>query len=74
VELLNFRSRSIQQSGIPSSSLSASPYTQKGLMGEGHVVQVTDTGVDSKSCYFIDPQGTVPPSDIQTPIYDTKYR
>ena len=43
-------------------------------MGEGHVVQITDTGVDSKSCYFFDPQGTVPASDIQTPIYDTKYR
>ena len=74
VELLNFRARSIQQSATANSSISASPYTQRGLRGGAQVISIADTGVDVQNCYFSDVQGSVPPSDLSTPAYDNKYR
>ena len=74
MELLNFRARSIQQSATADSSLSASPYTQRGLRGGAQVISIADTGVDVRNCYFSDIQGSVPPCDITTPFYDNKYR
>ena len=52
----------------------ATPYTSIGLQGDGQVVSVADTGLDIYSCYFYDPQGHVPFSDIKSPVIDTKYR
>ena len=75
VELLNFRARSIQESATASSSLSAAPYTDKGLTGGGNVVQVTDTGCDQYNCYFYDPvHGPVPASNLNAPTSSDKYR
>ena len=74
MELLNFRARSIQESGNPSSDLSASPYTQLGLTAAGQVVNIADSGVDVTSCYFSDPRGSVPPSDLSVPTFDLSYR
>lgn len=71
---MNFRARSIQQSATASSSLSASPYTKAGLRGGGQIVQVTDTGVDMRNCYFVDTSGNVAPSDLYNPTFDSSRR
>jgi hypothetical protein len=73
-ELLNYRARSIPQSGKVGSDYSYMPYTAAGLRGDGQVVAIADTGLDSMSCYFYDPQGQVKPTDISVPSYDNKYR
>jgi subtilisin family serine protease len=74
VELLNYRARSIQQSGNPASDSASNPYTSAGLKGDGQIVSIADTGVDSSSCYFYDSKGTVTPSVITEPIFDLSYR
>ena len=67
--LLNYRSRSIQQSATVGVDLSYSPYTAAGLMGTGQLVSVADTGVDELSCYFVDSvNGPVPRSDSASPV------
>lgn len=73
-ELLNFRSRSIQQVAKVGSQSLATPYTTAGLRGDGQIVSVADTGLDIYSCYFYDPQGHVAFSDIKSSVFDTKYR
>lgn len=72
--LLNYRARSIQQTAQVGSSSNYAPYAAAGLLGDGQVVTIADTGVDSFSCYFYDSQGQVTPSDVSSPHYDTKYR
>jgi hypothetical protein len=67
-KVLNFRSRSIQQSSNPSPDLSASPYTNAGLFGNNQVISIADTGIDDDSCYFIDTSnGPVPRSTTTSP-------
>ncbi len=73
-ELLNFRGRSIQQMATVGSNQVSSPYTAAGLRGDGQIAAVADTGLDINSCYFYDPKGHVPFSDISSPVYDLKYR
>lgn len=73
-ELLNFRARSIPQTAQVGSDLLNMPYTAAGLMGDGQVVAIADTGVDSFSCFFYDPQGQVSPHQLSSPFYDNKYR
>lgn len=66
---MNYRSRSIQQSATVGVDLSFSPYTFAGLMGNGQLVSVADTGVDDTSCYFSDTvNGQVPRSDSASPV------
>lgn len=72
--LLNYRARSIPQSAKVGSDLSVMPYTAAGLLGDGQVVAIADTGVDVYSCYFFDPQGRVTPSDVSSPKSDSRYR
>lgn len=73
-ELLNYRARSIQQTAKISSDLSNAIYSAAGLLGDGQVIGIADTGVDSFSCYFYDPQGQVRPTDVSSPSFDLKYR
>ncbi len=73
-ELFNFRARSITQSAQVGSDMSVTPYTAAGLLGDGQVIAIADTGVDSFSCYFYDSQGQVKPTSVASPYYDTKYR
>lgn len=56
------------------SNKASAPYTAAGLLGDGQIVAVADTGLDLNSCYFYDPQGHIPYSDILSPVFDTKYR
>lgn len=58
-ELLNFRARSIINSNTVGSGNYFMPFSASGLNGDGQVVSVADTGVDVKSCYFIDPHGNL---------------
>lgn len=74
MQLLNFRARSIQQSAEVGSELSNSPYTESGLLGDDEIVGIADTGVDRKLCYFSDPNGMVPASNLNKPVYDLSYR
>ena len=64
--LLNYRSRSIEQSGSPGLSYSNAPYSAAGLLGTGQIVGIADTGVDSGSCYFYDSSGRVTPVSTNT--------
>lgn len=44
-------------------------------MGDDQIIGIADTGIDSFSCYFYDPQGQVTPTtDISSPSYDLRYR
>lgn len=74
MELLNFRGRSILESGTVGSSLDNQPFTSAGLLGDNQIISIADTGVDSFSCYFYDSQGQVTPTLITNPSYDLKYR
>jgi hypothetical protein len=73
-ELLNFRARSIQQSASVGNDASTSPFTAAGMKGEDQIVAIADSGLDMESCYFQDPNGPVPFSDIGSPITDTQKR
>jgi subtilisin family serine protease len=72
--LLNYRARSIPQSSQVGSQSSNCPYSSAGLLGENQIATIADTGLDSFSCYFYDPQGQIPPTDVAAPKYDLKYR
>lgn len=72
--LLNYRARSIPQSGKVGSDMGTQPYTQAGLRGDKQVIGVADTGVDSFNCYFYDPKGRVRPSDLSSPYVDKSFR
>ncbi len=39
----------------------ARPIHDRGLHGEGQVIAVLDTGLDYRSCYFAEPDGSAPP-------------
>ena len=71
---MNYRARSIQQSGVADPALSNSPYTNAGLKGDGQVVGIGDTGLDVTSCYFSDSQGSVSTSAIDSPYFNFMYR
>jgi subtilisin family serine protease len=71
---MNFRARSIQQSAQVGSSSDYDPYSAAGLLGDGQIVTIADTGVDYFSCYFYDSQGQIEPSDVSNPKYDLSYR
>jgi hypothetical protein len=73
-ELFNFRARSITQTAQVGSDMSMAPYTAAGLLGDGQVISIADTGVDSFSCYFYDSQGQVKPTAVSSPYFDNKYR
>jgi len=64
-QLFNFRARSIQQVGKSGASASENPFTAAGLTGFKQVVGVTDTGLDDRSCYFIDTSAS---SDIKRSV------
>lgn len=46
----------------------------KGLRGEGQVVQVADTGVDQNHCLFKDDTGNVPTTTNTLNYFDTTRR
>ncbi len=46
------------QSG-PNSS--ATPLHDRGLHGEGQIIAILDTGVDTDNCFFAEPDGSRPP-------------
>ena len=48
--LLNYDARGLLQSGVAGKN----PLTDIGLLGEGQVVGVADSGLDDKSCFFWD--------------------
>eukprot|EP00981_Chlorochromonas_danica_P002933 scaffold600_cov193-Ochromonas_danica.AAC.9 len=72
--LLNYRARSIPQTAKVGSDLASMPFTAAGLQGDGQIMAISDTGLDSKSCFFYDPQGQVTPTDVSKPFFDNKYR
>lgn len=72
---MNYHSRSIQESSTVGSSSTASPYSAAGLLGDGQIIGIADTGVDESSCYFSDSQnGFISRSSISNPTFDLKYR
>lgn len=73
-QLLNVRSRAIQQSNQIGVSNIDIPFSYAGLLGDGQVVAVADTGIDETNCYFIDPSGQVPRSPIQQPVTVPSFR
>lgn len=52
------------------------PYSYAGLLGDGQVVGIADTGIDRNSCYFYDSDNGdgVPVSDISDPVTDLNAR
>jgi subtilisin family serine protease len=75
LEIFNYRARGIPQSNTGgASSVKVTPYTYAGLLGNGQIASVADTGVDISSCYFYDPNGSVQPSSTQSPITSSQYR
>ncbi|CAM9227955.1 unnamed protein product, partial [Laminaria digitata] len=47
----------VAQAVIQSGTITETPLTAAGLDGTGQVIQVTDTGLDETSCFFIDDDG-----------------
>lgn len=71
IRLLNNNARPIVQSG----SISSEIYSEAGLNGTGVIIGVADTGIDEFSCFFHDSEhGKVPRSNVDSPIFDLKYR
>lgn len=59
------------QSGPSQSSMMAvgpTPLYDHGLHGEGQIIAVLDTGVDYRSCYFAEPDGSLPPINTGSPV------
>lgn len=73
-DILNFRSRSIQQSGSIGSSFGFAPYTDMGLTGLNQIVGISDTGLDEYSCYFYDSTGLVTRSMYNYPVFNLSKR
>jgi subtilisin family serine protease len=73
-QLLNFRARSNPQSATASNQLSNQPYTKAGILGDGQIVTIADTGLDVFSCYFYDPAGRVAPSKPNAPQFNQNLR
>lgn len=73
--LLNFHSRSIQQSGNTGSTAASNPYSGAGLLGDGQIIGIADTGLDVKLCYFKGSDDKhVPFSFVKSPKTDTSFR
>ena len=70
-ELLNDYVRSILQTNEVGGS---NVYAVNGLLGDGQIVSVADTGVDETSCYFQDPNGQVQRSPLSQPITNPNIR
>jgi hypothetical protein len=67
--LLNYHSRSIQQSGNVGSNAASNPYSAAGLLGDGQIIGVADTGLDVNMCYFSGPnESPYPFSYVSSPI------
>lgn len=58
--LLNDASAWVGQAGL--SRPGETPIFDAGLLGEGQVVGVLDTGLDADMCFFREPDGTLPPT------------
>jgi len=73
---LNYRARSIQQFGKVGTSDAENPFTAAGLKGSNQVVGVTDTGLDDRSCYFIDSSESsdIKRSVVSKPFTDSSRR
>jgi len=72
---LNYRGRSIQQVANPGSAAANQPYSEAGLLGDGQIIGIADSGVDVYSCYFIDQKkGRVPTSTYDKATFDLSYR
>lgn len=56
--------RSLQSGALGTST----PVFDHGLHGEGQIVAVLDTGLDWQSCYFAEPDGSMPPVNTGSPI------
>ncbi|HEX8171922.1 MAG TPA: S8 family serine peptidase [Thermoanaerobaculia bacterium] len=52
------------QSGSPTGG---TPLHDRGLHGEGQIIAILDTGVDYTSCYFAEPDASLPPFNTGTP-------
>ncbi|HNT36815.1 MAG TPA: S8 family serine peptidase, partial [bacterium] len=61
VVLLNRDAIRILQSGVYTG---AAALFEKGLFGQGQIAAVCDTGIDADSCFFRDPSGTLPPTNL----------
>jgi len=62
IQTLNDKSRwIIQGSMLDSSGMWKLPFFDVGIMGQGQTAQVSDTGLDVKSCYFFDKNGSITP-------------
>lgn len=70
-ELLNDYVHSILQTNDVGGS---NIYAANGLLGDGQIVSVADTGVDETSCYFQDPNGQVQRSPLSQPITNPSIR
>ncbi len=57
------------QSGPQSLAVSfgPTPLYDHGLHGEGQIIALLDTGVDTRSCYFAEPDGAAPPVNTGSP-------
>lgn len=68
---LNDNARGVVQSGLPMHE----PFTKMGLTGHGVIIGQSDTGVDDKSCYFIDKvHGQTPRSTMEHPTVHMEQR
>jgi len=45
------------------------PLHSRGLDGQGEIVGISDTGLDTKSCYFVDTINSVPFNEINTMLH-----
>jgi hypothetical protein len=73
--LLNYNAQGISQSG----SAGFTPFTDAGLLGEGQVVGIADSGLDDYSCYFWDNNGvystaSTTRSNYINPVLETSRR
>lgn len=56
-QLLNYRARSISEGGDPGYTKQSNPLSAIGLLGDGEIISVADSGLDVYSCYFYDSSG-----------------
>jgi hypothetical protein len=47
--------------------MDATPLFDHGILGQGQIIAVLDTGLDWDSCYFIEPDGSRPPVNTGSP-------
>ena len=72
--MLDFRSRSIEQSSSVGYDLNSNPYSKIGLLGNNVIISIADSGLDEDSCYFNDPTGRVARGTFDNPITDKRRR